>query len=97
LFILLWNDIYNAVIELILFTYLHLEQRSGSQSQQKERLKEDVSVRTSLPPSVEGPVYAILICHIPKLRWLAKYQTLCRSVTIKVAWWGEDNTSTIFK
>ncbi|CAF3336406.1 unnamed protein product [Rotaria sp. Silwood1] len=71
--------------------------RSRSQSQQKERIQEDVCVQTSLPPCVEGPVYAILICHIPKLRWLPKHQSVCRSVTIKVAWWGENDTSAIFK
>ncbi|CAF1190222.1 unnamed protein product [Rotaria sordida] len=73
------------------------KQRSRSQLQQKERIQEDVCVRTSLPPCVEGPVYAILICHIPKLRWLPKHQSVCRSITIKVAWWGEDDTSAIFK
>ncbi|CAF2487401.1 unnamed protein product [Rotaria sp. Silwood2] len=73
------------------------KQRLRSQSQQKERIQEVVCVRTSLPPCVEGPVYAILICHIPKLRWLPKHQFLCRSITIKVAWWGEDDTSAIFK
>jgi hypothetical protein len=68
-----------------------LEQRLKSQQ------KDDVRVHTGLPPSVEGPIYAILICHIPKLRWLARHQFLCRSVTVKVTWWGEDETSAIFK
>ncbi|CAF1106445.1 unnamed protein product [Rotaria sp. Silwood1] len=73
------------------------KQRIRSQSQQKSRSQEDVCVRTSLPPLVEGPVYAVLICHIPKLRWNAKHQSLCRSVNIKVSWWGEDDTSALFK
>lgn len=83
----------NHVNEMICF----VEQRSRSQSQQKSRNQEDVCVRISLPPLVEGPVYAILICHIPKLRWNAKYQLLCRYVNVKVSWWGEDDTSAIFK
>jgi hypothetical protein len=74
-----------------------LEQRIRSQSQQKGHNQEDVCVRTSLPPFVEGPVHAILICHVPKLRWNAKHQSLCRSVNIKVSWWGEDDTSAVFK
>lgn len=67
------------------------------QSQQKEPVKEDASAQASLPPSVEGRVYAILICHVPKLRWSTKYQSLYRSVTIKITWWGENDTSAIFK
>jgi len=77
--------------------FLSLEQRTRSQSQQKLRNQEDVCVRISLPPLVEGPVYASLICHIPKLRWNAKHQSLCRFVNIKVTWWGEDDTSAVFK
>ncbi|CAF3248775.1 unnamed protein product [Rotaria socialis] len=73
------------------------KQRSRSQSQQKERIQEDAGVRTSLPPCVDGPVYAILICHIPKFRWIPKHQTLCRSITIKTTWWGEDDASATFK
>lgn len=72
-----------------------LEQQS--QAEQKERIKEDTSVQPSLPPSVEGRVYAILICHVPKLRWLTKYQSLYRSVTVKITWWGENHTSATFK
>jgi len=52
---------------------------------------------SSLPPSIEGPIHAILICHVPSLRWLPRYQYLCRSVTVKLSWWGEDDTSAIFK
>ncbi|CAF2632795.1 unnamed protein product [Rotaria sp. Silwood2] len=73
------------------------KQRARSQSQQKSRNHEDVCVRTSLPPLVEGPVYAILICHIPKLRWNAKHQSLSRFVNIKVSWWGEEDTLASFK
>ncbi|CAF0935186.1 unnamed protein product [Adineta steineri] len=68
-----------------------------SQSQQKEHIQEDVSIRTNLPPYVEGSVHAIFICHIPKLRWLTKYQSLYRSINIKMTWWGEDDVSAIFK
>jgi hypothetical protein len=82
---------------IYVFIFSFLEQRTRSQSQQKSRNQEDVCVRTSLPPLVEGPVYATLICHLPKLRWNAKHQSLCRFVNIKVAWWGEDDTSAIFK
>jgi len=78
-------------------SFFFLEQRTRSRLQQKSRNQEDVCVRISLPPLVEGPVYASLICYIPKLRWNAKHQSLCRSVNIKVAWWGEDDTSAIFK
>ncbi|CAF3575312.1 unnamed protein product [Rotaria sordida] len=73
------------------------KQRARSQLHQKSRSQEDVCVRISLPPLVEGPVYAILICHIPKLRWNAKHSSLCRFVNIKVSWWGEDDTSALFK
>ena len=78
---------------------VYLEQRSRSQQSQKKGsvYQEDVCVRTSLPPLVEGAVHAILICHLPKLRWNNKHQSLCRSVNIKVAWWGEDETSSTFK
>ncbi|CAF5215431.1 unnamed protein product, partial [Rotaria magnacalcarata] len=72
------------------------KQRTRSQSQQKNRNQEDVCVRTSLPPLVEGPVYANLICHIPKLRWNPKHHGLSRYVTVKVTWWGEDETSALF-
>jgi hypothetical protein len=89
--------IYRLTLIVLLLNFFNLILEQRSQLQQKGRLQEDVRVRTSLPPSIEGPVYAILICHIPKLRWLAKYQSLCRSVTIKVAWWGENDTSTTFK
>ena len=67
------------------------------QSHEKEPVQEDTSAQTSLPPSVEGRVHAILICHVPKLRWLTKYQSLYRSVTIKITWWGENDTSAMFK
>ncbi|CAF3922254.1 unnamed protein product [Rotaria magnacalcarata] len=73
------------------------KQRSRSQSQQKERIQDDAGVRTNLPPCVDGPVYAILICHIPKFRWIPKHQTLSRSITIKTTWWGEDDASATFK
>ncbi len=82
---------------IYLYIFSLLEQRTRSRSQQKSRNQEDVCVRTSLPPLVEGPVYAIIICYIPKLRWNAKHPSLSRSVNIKVAWWGEDETSAIFK
>ncbi len=89
------SNVESDFIQLLYFLIFILEQRS--QSQQNEPIKDDVCVQISLPPSVEGRVYAILICHIPKLRWLTKYQSICRSVTIKVTWWGEDDTSAIFK
>ncbi len=89
------NDIASDFIQLFSFRIFILEQRS--QSQQKEPIKDDACVKMSLPPSVEGRVYAVLICHVPKLRWVTKYQSLCRSATIKVTWWGEDDTSAIFK
>ena len=66
-------DYFLIVFEIFFF---FLEQRTRSQSQQKSRNQEDVCVRISLPPLVEGPVYANLICHIPKLRWLTKHQSL---------------------
>ncbi|CAF1141894.1 unnamed protein product [Adineta ricciae] len=68
-----------------------------TRSQSKGRNQEDVYVRTSLPPFVEGPVYANLICHIPKVRWNTKHQPSCRAVCIKVSWWGEDDTSALFR
>ena len=89
LFIILPNSFY--------FSISLLAQPSRSRLQSKEHTKEDVCVERNLPPSIEGPVYAILIFHVPKLRWLPKYQPLYRSPTIKVAWWGEESTSAIFK
>lgn len=89
------NDLKLIFFKLICFVILILEQRS--RSQQKDLVKENIPVQTSLPPSVEGPINAILICHIPKLRWQLKYQSLCRSAIVKVAWWGENDTSAIFK
>lgn len=88
-------NIYQLPGIYFLFPICLLESRSNSQ--QRERSQEDVYVQTSLPPCVDGPVNAILICHIPKLRWLPKYQSICRSITIRVAWWGEDETSATFR
>lgn len=75
------------ILNLCVFFFLEQRNRNG----------EDVYVRTSLPPLVEGPVYGTLLCHIPKLRWNTKYQSLSRSVSIKIAWWGEEETSALFK
>ncbi|UJR25905.1 hypothetical protein I4U23_007253 [Adineta vaga] len=68
-----------------------------TQLQSQENIKDDVSAKTNLPPHVQGSVHAILICHIPKLRWSTKYQSLYRSASIKMAWWGEDVASATFK
>ncbi|CAM4925264.1 unnamed protein product [Rotaria socialis] len=87
----------NQYHQSIVSRYYIPKQRTRSQSQQKNRNQEDVCVRTGLPPLVEGPVYANLICHIPKLRWNPKHHGLSRYVTVKVTWWGEDETSALFK
>ncbi|CAF0752136.1 unnamed protein product [Didymodactylos carnosus] len=62
----------------------------------RQRFQEDVCVKTSLPPHVEGPVHSLLILHIPKLRWHSK-QPPCGIAHVKVNWWGEENSSSIFR
>ncbi|CAF0929940.1 unnamed protein product, partial [Didymodactylos carnosus] len=42
------------------------------------------------------PVHSILILHIPKLRWYSK-QPPCKFAYVKIAWWGEDDSSSVFR
>ncbi|CAF0774338.1 unnamed protein product [Adineta ricciae] len=73
------------------------DKEARMQLQSQEKSVQDLRTQTSLPPHVDGSVHAILICHVPKLRWGAKYQSLYRSVTVKMAWWGENAASAVFK
>ena len=79
------------------FTHIVLDKEARTQLQSQEKKVSDLRIQTSLPPHVDGSVHAILICHVPKLRWGAKYQSLYRSVTVKMAWWGENTASAVFK